>query len=61
MSSERKRTRRAHFAGLRRDYCGNRDCPFRNVFYSLKKDSNPDAAAVCPRLSESADAVPVVR
>ena len=52
MSSERKNTRRSHFAGLRHGYCENRDCPVRNVFYSVKRDPNPDALAVCPRCQQ---------
>jgi len=40
---------RLHFGGLRRGYCENRDCPTRNVHYSVKRDPNPDAPAVCPR------------
>ena len=49
MLFNKSRSRRPHFGGLRHGYCENRDCPTRNVFYSVKRDPNPGAAAVCPR------------
>ena len=52
MPSKRNSARRPHFAGLRHGYCENRDCPTRNVFFSVKRDSNPDAPAVCPRCQQ---------
>jgi hypothetical protein len=48
MPTARKKSR-PHFAGLRHGYCENRECPTRNVFYSVKRDPNPDASAVWPR------------
>ena len=49
MSSKMNRSRRPPFAGLRHGYCENRDCSVRNVYFSVKRDPNPDAPAVCPR------------
>ena len=49
MPSTMKKSGRPHFGGLRHGYCENRDCPTRSVFYSVKRDPNPDAPAVCPR------------
>jgi len=49
MSSKRNGARRSHFAGLRNGYCQNGERPVRSVFYSVKRDPNPDAPAVCLR------------
>jgi len=38
-----------HLAGPLHGYCENRKCPVRNVYYSTKRDPEPDAPAVCPR------------
>ena len=42
------KSRHPHF-GLRHGYCENRNCPTRNVHYSVKRAPNRDAPAVCPR------------
>ncbi len=53
MSRKMNTSRRPHFAGLRHGYCENRHCPTRNVFFGVKRDPNPDAAAICPRCQQT--------
>jgi hypothetical protein len=52
MPSKTSAIKRADYAGLRRGYCKNSECPVRDVFYALKDDPNPDTPAVCPRCHE---------
>lgn len=47
--SRNEKSQRPHFAGLRRGYCKQSECPVRHVFYSVKRDPAPDAPAICPR------------
>ena len=48
MPSVPKKSERPHFGGNRRCCCKNPDCPVREVFYAIKRDSEPDAPAFCP-------------